>query len=205
MPAELVVSPWSDPVVDTLGHDPRSTYAESFWLPTLGPTSLLLLRHLADRFDRSPGGALTLVVSETAAALGLGTGDGANSPLMRSLGRLVQFDLACRTDDTTFAVRRYLPPVNRRHVRRLPVALQARHEEWVSQALDSSALDIARRRARRVAFTLYELGEDTDAVERALGTAGFPPPLCRDAAEWAHRRHQDALAAAQTPTTKTGL
>ena len=43
---------------------------EQFWLPTLGPTALLLLRHLADRFEEHPKG-LTLPVAETAAALGL--------------------------------------------------------------------------------------------------------------------------------------
>jgi hypothetical protein len=195
MPQELVVRAWADPVIDSLGHDPRSWYAETFWLPTLGPTSLLLLRHLADRFD---GGAQTLsiVVAETAAALGLGSGDGDNSAIMRSFGRLVQFELALRADTTSYSVRRKVPPVNRRHVRRLPAALQARHEEWVTSALTMSAADIARRRARRVAFTLYELGDDIDAVERALHNAGFPPPLCRDAAQWAHQRHADARDAA---------
>jgi hypothetical protein len=200
MPAELAITPWTDPVVDTLGHDPRSWYSETFWLPTLGPTALLLLRHLADRFDRTPDG-MTMVVADTAGALGLGTGEGLNAPLMRSFGRLVQFDVACSTGDDAFAVRRFLPPVNRRHVRRLPVALQARHEEWVTQSLETSALDLARRRARRVAFTLYELGDDVDAVERALHTAGFPPPLCRDAALWAHNRHQQAFAAASATAT----
>jgi hypothetical protein len=197
MPTEIVVVPWSDPVVDALGHDPRSLYCESFWLPTLGPTSLLLLRHLADRFDRTPD-RVRLPVAETAAALGLGTGESENAPFMRSMLRLVQFDLACRSDDGTFAVRHKVPPVNRRHVRRLPVALQARHDEWVAAAASTSALDLARRRARKVAFTLYELGDDIDAVERALHTAGFPPGLCRDAAAWAHQRHQDALDAAQS-------
>src|SRR3954471_1983990 len=158
MPTEIVVTPWTDPVIDSLGHDPRSWYAETFWLPTLGPTSLLLLRHLADRFDRAPE-RVTLVVAETAAALGLGTGESENAPLLRSMGRLVQFDLACRAGDT-FAVRRNVPPVNRRHVRRLPVALQARHDEWVAAASETSALELARRRARRAAFTLYELGDD---------------------------------------------
>jgi hypothetical protein len=195
MPTEIVVTPWTDPVVDSLGHDPRSWYAETFWLPTLGPTSLLLLRHLADRFDREPEG-MTLTVADTAAALGLGTGAGEHAPLMRSVGRLVQFDLACRAEDGTYAVRRRVPPVNRRHVRRLPVTLQARHEAWVASASATSALDLARRRARRVAFTLYELGDDIDAVERALHSAGFPPPLCRDAAHWARQRHLDALDAA---------
>jgi hypothetical protein len=197
VPQSITVSPWTDPVIDTLGHDPRSWYAETFWLPTLGPTSLLLLRHLADRFDRSSD-ALTIDVAETAAALGLGTGIGEHAPLLRSMGRLVQFDLACRAGDDRFAVRRKVPPVNRRHVRRLPASLQARHEEWVTTAQSTSAADLARRRARRVAFTLYELGDDIDAVERALHSAGFPPPLCRDAAQWAQKRHREAFEAAAT-------
>src|SRR5258708_13322757 len=52
----VMVKPWTDPVLDVLGHDPRSWYVETFWLPTLGPTCVLLMRHLADRFDRSPPG-----------------------------------------------------------------------------------------------------------------------------------------------------
>ncbi len=71
MPAALRVTPWPDPVLDVLGHDPRSWYAETFWLPTLGPTALLLMRHLADRFERTPDG-VELPVADTAAALGLG-------------------------------------------------------------------------------------------------------------------------------------
>ena len=39
---ELVVRirPWSDDVVDKLGFDPRSSYVEDFWLPTLSPSSM---------------------------------------------------------------------------------------------------------------------------------------------------------------------
>ena len=130
MPVALRVKPWPDPVLDVLGHDPRSWYAETFWLPTLGPTALLLMRHLADRFERTPEG-VELPVADTAAALGLGAREGNSSPLMRSLGRLRQFELACSDDETTISVRTSLPPVHRRHVRRLPTALQAQHEEWM--------------------------------------------------------------------------
>ena len=56
MPTAIRVTPWPDPVLDVIGHDPRSWYAETFWLPTLGPTALLLLRHLADRFEIDPAG-----------------------------------------------------------------------------------------------------------------------------------------------------
>ncbi|MEI8239054.1 MAG: hypothetical protein WCI22_06495 [Actinomycetota bacterium] len=35
----LMVVPWIDPVVDQVGHDVRSQYAEYFWLNILGPPS----------------------------------------------------------------------------------------------------------------------------------------------------------------------
>ena len=195
MSATIVVKPWPDPVIDVLGHDPRSWYVETFWLPTLGPTCVLLMRHLADRFDRFPDG-LQLPVSDTAQALGLGAGAGASSPLVRSLIRLTQFDLALDSAPGVVAVRRHLPPVNRRHVRRLPQALQAQHAEWVQSQLEEPAFDVARRRARRVAFTLLEQGDDPDRVERALHSVGFHPSVCREAARWALDRHQEALEAA---------
>src|SRR5581483_6430248 len=39
MPPTVTITPWPDPVIDTLGFDPRASYVETFWLPTLGPTS----------------------------------------------------------------------------------------------------------------------------------------------------------------------
>src|SRR5471032_505185 len=179
MPVALRVTPWPDPVLDVLGHDPRSWYAETFWLPTLGPTALLLMRHLADRFERTPEG-VELPVADTAAALGLGSRDGASSPLMKSLGRLHQFELACTENETTIAVRRTLPPVHRRHVRRLPVALQSKHDEWIA-GQRAAPVELARRRARRVALTLVAQGETIDTVERALHNAGFHPALAHEA------------------------
>src|SRR4051794_10419407 len=149
MPVAIRVTPWPDPVLDVLGHDPRSWYAETFWLPTLGPTALLLMRHLADRFERTPEG-VDLPVADTAAALGLGNREGNSSPLMRSLARLRQFELAQIENDTTITVRRSLPPVHRRHVRRLPSALQAEHEEWMA-GQRAAPVELARRRAQRIA------------------------------------------------------
>ena len=37
--ASLAVRPWPDPVIDALGHDPRSAYVEQYWLGILGPPS----------------------------------------------------------------------------------------------------------------------------------------------------------------------
>jgi hypothetical protein len=193
MPATLLIKPWHDPVVDTLGHDPRSRYVEQFWLPTLGPTALLLLRHLADRFDRDPDG-VELTVIDTSHALGLGQREGSASPIVRTLRRLSQFDLACEDPmSNTVAVRRNVPPVNTRHLRRLPRDLQRAHAEWAEQQLAEAPMAEARRRARRVAFTLLEQGDDPDHVERALHAIGFHPALCHESAQWAYQRHREAL------------
>ncbi len=195
MPATLTIQPWPDPILDTVGHDPRSLYVERFWLPTLGPTALLLLRHLAHRFDEEPRG-IQLTVADASQALGLGHREGNSSPLVRSLTRLGQFDLACDDGRGTVAVRRNLPPVNPRHVRRLPVELQVAHAEWAEARLDETPLAEARRRARRVAFTLLEQGDDPDHVERVLHATGFHPSLCHESARWAYDRHREAMEAA---------
>jgi hypothetical protein len=179
------IRPWPDPVIDTLGHDPRSPYAERYWLPTLGPTALFLLRHIAARFDRAPDG-FVLPLAETSRCLGLGDRDGRNSPVARSLGRLVQFDLgAFEAEGAILAVRRSVPPVNRRHVRRLPPALQEEHETWMRARLADPPSAGARRNARRLALLLLGSGESRPEVEHALGSVGFSPPLARDAALWA--------------------
>lgn len=195
MPATLAIRPWPDPVIDTLGHDPRSVYVERFWLPTLGPTSLLLLRRIAAGFDEHPDG-IELELGELSQALGVGRREGNSSPVVRSLDRLAQFDLACGEREVGYAVRRSVPPVNRRHVGRLPMTLQDEHRAWAERALAEPPLAIARRRARRVAFTLLEQGDDLDHVEHVLHDLGFHPTICRESASWAHGRHQDAFDAA---------
>ena len=192
--AVLTLTPWTDPIIDTLGHDPRSEYVERFWLPTLGPTSLLLLRRIASRFDREPAG-ITMQIAELSQSLGLGSRVGNSSPLLRSLDRLTQFDLAVAMKIGSYAVRRNVPPVNRRHIHRLPEQLQLEHADWVVSQLDESPLEHARKRSRRLAFTLFEQGDDLELVERTLLGIGFHPTVCRESAEWAHERHRVAFAA----------
>src|SRR5690349_17318456 len=64
----LIVLPWPDPVVDAVGHDPRSPYVEHFWLGILGPSTTWLLRRMAAQFDTQPDG-FELDLHETAGAL----------------------------------------------------------------------------------------------------------------------------------------
>ena len=47
----LRVVPWPDPIIDQLGFDPRSSYVETYWLGTLGPSTTWLLRRIAHGFD----------------------------------------------------------------------------------------------------------------------------------------------------------
>ena len=196
MSETIRIHPWADQIIDTLGHDPRSLYVETFWLPTLGPSTLFLLRRLAGCFDRHPEG-VELSVAETSQSLGLGAREGRSSPLRRSLNRLAQFDLACSdASDEEFAVRTHVPPINRRHVRRLPLQLQQAHEQWATARLAEPPLEAARRNARWLALNLTQAGEDVDRVERALYAAGFHPAICRETAVWAWDRHEPPLPAA---------
>jgi hypothetical protein len=198
MPTTLTIVPWADAVADTLGYDPRSLYAETFWLPTLGPTSLLLMRHLANRFDQSPDG-VELQVADASAALGVGNRDGSSSPIVRTLARLEQFDLAIADPRSpTVAVRRNLPLLCERHLRRLPADVQRVHAHWAQVRLVDPPYAEAMRRARRLALRLVEQGEQPDDVEMILGATGFHPAVSAAAARWVRDDdHHDAAGSMQ--------
>jgi hypothetical protein len=201
MPTTLTIVPWADPV-HTLGFDPRSLYAETFWLPTLGPTSLLLLRHLAVRFDQSPRSdtRIELRVAEASLALGVGRREGSSSPIVRTLARLEQFDLAAADPASpTIAVRRTLPPLHQRLLRRLPADLQRVHEHWVKARLAEPPYAEAMRRARRLALRLLENGDRRDQVEATLGSIGYHPAVSAAAARWATEELDEASDRARVP------
>ena len=183
--ATLEIRPWIDPVVDELGHDARSHYVEHYWLGILGPSTTLLLRHIAGGFDAAPDG-FTIHLADTARALGLGVRSGRNTPFLRALDRSCQFGLARRYAGV-MEVRRRLPPLTRLHLARLPESLQADHAEWQESALRTPRPDEQRRRARRLALGLYQLGEDTASVEVQLHAWQFHPAMAYDAVRWAQQ------------------
>ena len=136
-------------------------------------------------------------MADTARALGLGDKGGRHSPFMRAITRVCQFDLARMQGDGELDVRRRLPPLNRRQVVRLPLPLQEAHRQWQDTELHTPRAEQLRVRARRLALSLIELGEDVDATERQLARWKFHPILCREAAAWAWDRHRHALAAVE--------
>ncbi|MDA8401084.1 MAG: hypothetical protein M0008_13780 [Actinomycetota bacterium] len=188
----LNVSPWTDPLLDALGHDPRSAYVETYWLGVLGPSTTWLLRRMARCFDESPDGFVIDIV-ETARALGLGASASRHSPLMRSISRCELFKLAVRTGPVTLAVRRRLPPLTRRHLLRLPSSLQQQHNELVAQEAGGRDPAAIRTRARQLALGLMELGESASATESQLICWKVHPALAHEVTLWAAQARETAI------------
>lgn len=132
--ATVLVLPWLDPVVERVGHTPASEYVELFWLPVLGPSSVLLLRYLGRAFDVAPEG-FELDLDTCARSLGLGGGLGKWGPIQRTLTRCATFGMARRWGEDRILVRRKLPPLSRHHQAHLPDPLQLRHQAWLDEEL----------------------------------------------------------------------
>jgi hypothetical protein len=121
----LQVQAWPDAVIDRLGYEPTSDYFEWMWLPRVGPSCAWAYRRLTAGLVTQPDG-YPVRLDELGHWLGLG-GTGNQSPLVRSLRRLVGFGLALRVDEHTLAVRRRVPPLTLPQLRRLSPVLQAIH------------------------------------------------------------------------------
>lgn len=187
-PASLRVVAWPDPVIDTLGYDPRSAYVEHFWLPVLGPTATWLVRRLVLSLDADD--AVEVDRTEVALSLGVGGRDGRNSPFGRAVGRCVSFEVARWRGRDELAVRTHLPPLPRRHLLRLPLGLQERHRQWTAANGADSPLQQQRSKARRLALGYLDLvgrQDGADAVEVQLVRHGVHPALASEATRWAAR------------------
>jgi hypothetical protein len=194
----LKIESWPDPVIDSLGHDPRSHYVETYWLPVLGPSTTWLLRRVAAGLELSPEG-FEIDLDETARSLGLGTTErqSRHSPFMRTLKRSIDFDMAQLRGESTLAVRRKLPPLSRRHLVRLPASLQTSHERHLREAIKVPIVEHLRRNARQLAASLADMGEDQSATELQLMRWSFHPALARECTQWVFE--QRAAAARTQP------
>lgn len=178
-------------MLDRHGMDPRGAYAERFWLPVVGPSSLWLLRRLVEGLEEMPEGFVA-DVADTARALGIGGPESRHAPLARSLQRCERFGLVRletgRGAPDTVAVRRRLGPVPQHRLGRLPASLQFEHRRW--EATCPVAADYLGR-ARAAAADLALLGEGRAGVERRLLRLGTHPAIAHAAAEWACDRWGD--------------
>lgn len=177
----IVVRPWLDPVVDDDGFDPRSRYVEVFWLGVLGPTATWLIRRLVAGLERSPDG-YDLDLPATAQAMGLSYTSGRSSPFSKALQRCVMFGLA-HPIDGGLAVRRRIPPISFRHLRRMPESVQAAHAGWLDTAIGADEL----HRAHRLATTMLDLGDDPSEIEHHLVALGVSDAVAAEVADNAVR------------------
>lgn len=188
----LTIVPWPDPPTDRSGHDPRSRYVEHFWLPIVGPSTVLLLRRMAMTFDLKPTG-FSLELDELSRSLGLGRHSSPNSSLTRTLRRLCQFGLARSNKDDKLAIRRRLPAVAHHHVARLPPALQRLHMNWVDETRAIGTSDRAPH-ARQLALRLAECGQHRDEIHAALVEWRFGEDLAVELAAWAIDQQRPPVA-----------
>lgn len=180
----LSVEVWTDPVVDQLGHDPRSAYVERFWLPVLGPSTIWFLRRIADGLDRRPEG-FDLDLVELAQSLGVGMRGGKNAPMLRTIDRSCRFGAARVQGPTAIAVRRRLAPLTRAQAERLPSTLRDEHDAWLSTPRNSPTFPELQSRARTIAHALFELGEQRRDIEQKLHRLRFHPSIAAEAVRWA--------------------
>lgn len=133
----LSVVAWTDAPTDHPAHDPRGRYVEKYWLGILGPSATWLLRHISDELEASPAG-FVMDLEETARRIGVNS-RGKNSPFVRALGRLVQFEMAKFSPPHVLAVRPHVPSLSRRHIIRLSDHLRAQHEHWQRTQLQDAS------------------------------------------------------------------
>lgn len=198
------VTTWEDPVVDLLGHDPRSPYVERFWLAILGPSTTFLMRHVAAALEAHPDG-FDLDLHGAAKALGLGTRGGHGAPFVRALARTSQFHLSRSAGSAELMVRRRMPPLSRQQVLRLPPALRDEHDAYQQAAQAQPTVEERRTRARRLALSLLELGETAEATELQLHRWKIHPAMAHDALRWAQLRRGErpAMPPGSAPVTLT--
>jgi hypothetical protein len=109
-----------DPVVEAVGHRPGSPYCRRYYLPVLGPSSLLCAEILTDWLAEQPDG-YEVEVSLLGAVLGLPGKGGRSSSIARTLDRLTRFGLARHHPaHSLYRVRLAWPPLTRRQLAHLP-------------------------------------------------------------------------------------
>lgn len=120
---------WPIERTDAPSYPADSPYVETFWLPSLGPSSTWLLRKLAAGLQ----GRQTFVVLMPDLARHIGLSPSlSNGPLVKTMGRLERLKMIRPTAINHWKVRCILPGVPFATLSHLPPALQSLHEVWLA-------------------------------------------------------------------------
>lgn len=139
MPASVELVPLFDPVLDRVGFPLDHPYVERVYCSVLGPSSVMLLRRTAEHFAEHPSGAPVDVV-DLSRSLGLGVRAdaedvGRNSPLRRTMDRLVHFRMAAWRGEDRLAVSPKVPALERHRLGRLPESALTAHHHLLKEHL----------------------------------------------------------------------
>jgi hypothetical protein len=147
-----------------------SEYVSLFWLPMLGPTSLLLLQRL-DRLVGDTPAVVAVLADELAAALGLGSASTRSQLLDRAINRLIDFRALRSPAPGLIEVPAHLPSLSRGQLRRLPPSLAG----MATPSLARQRADAhTRGRHHQLRRTLAGLGLEESEVEATLARLGYP-------------------------------
>jgi hypothetical protein len=196
-------------MVRACGIEPTDPYLERCWLPVVGPSTVALVRHVADL--TSSNGEAHVQLSDLGRQLGLGAVEipSRNNKLVRTLSRAEGFGLAFTSvgvlgESMTFGIHNELALVPSRLLKRLPELAMHHHVaavEAANRALTAAGLPALRsslpatgRAAERPGAVAPAVAGDrpTRAGERALHAL---PPIAR----------LDATTAATTPPPELSL
>jgi len=209
MDIRLIRRPHTNPMVRACGIEPTDPYLEWCWLPVVGPSTVALVRHVAELTSSS--GEARIPLGDLGRLLGLGAADvpSRNNKLVRTLTRAEQFGLAFTSigvpgESLTFGIHNELAVVPGRLLERLPEVARQRHVAAVEAANEAltaaglpalrSPLPTARRAAERPGAAAPAVNADrpSGAEQRALHAV---PPIAR----------LDASASASTPPPELSL
>jgi hypothetical protein len=209
MDIRLIRRPHTNRMVRASGIAPTDPYLEWCWLPVVGPSTVALVRQVA-QLTASTGEA-HIPLDDLGRQLGLGTVDvpTRNNKLVRTLGRAEQFGLAFTSvgapgKSMTFGIHNEVALVPARLLQRLPELARQQHAaavEAANEALTAAGLPALRspvpatgRAAEqpRATAPTPAAGRVARAGERALHAV---PPIAR----------LDARAAATTPPPELSL
>jgi len=175
------VEPWNDRHTEDGGVAVAHPYAEKYWTSVLGPTQLLLLRHVADELEENPDG-FSMRMTDVAIQLGVSPNKGGLG-IQRAFDRLEMYRMASK-GHSLWAVRRSVPVLSPAQVRRLPDRLQRSHQRDADEARavwDERAAGAAAEEA----LDMANAGAEADAIRRRLRALRVPPWACDEAARLA--------------------
>lgn len=169
MSASVEMVPLFDPVLERVGFPLDHPYVERVYCSVLGPSSVLLLRRAAELFAEHPTGTKVDLV-DLSRSLGLGVRSdaddvGRNSPLRRTMDRLVHFRMAAWRGDDRLAISPKVPALERHRLGRLPESVLSAHHGLLKVHLAGL---VARAEGRQLEPALVRSPADTPTRESSV-------------------------------------